>query len=189
MPMIQKREQKLKYYGGYCTVEVYNHGLELWRDLEFYFRGFECRNRVLVRIDVIQLLTELFSKEILIPYRSLIWNVAAGINTDINFISKTLITLMKSDPVFADKLREFYYCRDLRTSFGDYILSTIAEEILSVESRYRIYFRGMEESVYCCSGGYLYISIPDADNYIHIPDKDVKVEVISVAKNWKGLIK
>lgn len=189
MPVIGKREQKLKYYGEYCTIETYNNGLELWRDIDYYFRGFECRNRVIIRIDAIQLLTDLFSKDILSRYRSLIWNIAAGITTDVNFISQTLISLMKSDEVFADKLREFYYCRDLNVSFGEYILTTIADAILAVEVKYRAYFRGMEESVYCLSGGYLYISIPDSDNYIHLPDKGLKVEVVSVAKNWSGLIK
>lgn len=186
---VMTRNQNLKYLGFSCVVSIYNNGLEVWNDLDAYLNGFQCRNRAIIRIDAIQLITDLFSKDILLKYRKLIWLVVSGINGDVNFVSNVLTQLMRSDKVFADRLREFYYCCDRgNMSFGEYVLSEIANEILSVVDKYRIYFRGRTESVYCCSEGYIYISIDDSDNYIHLPDKDIKVEVMSYAKNWKGLI-
>lgn len=189
MSLRATRKQKLKYCNEICDIDIYDWGLELWKDIDYIFSGYECRSRVIIRVDAIKTLTDLFERNTLERYRTLIWILAAGLNTDVKFISQTLITLMKHDSVFASRLREIYYCEQFDISFGEYILRLIASQIKTVEDRYRIFFRGKSESVFCCSGGYLYISIPDEDASIHLPNDNLKVEVVSFAKNWKGLIK
>lgn len=173
--------RKIAYTRDYTEVYEYENGLAIWKDIDYYY-DTEVREKVIMRIDVMPYLTDIFSIGTITKYRSLIWNLAAKRNLNVNQISAALIEMVKTDSTFEVKLNEFYYTCDMGVSFGDYILSSIADAILAVEDRYRSFFRGINQKVICSSFGYLYIAVPDDYVKILLPEK-VNYEVISYAKN------
>lgn len=181
------RETKLKYTQSYIPVEVYDTGLELWPDIDAYYSGVSIRNRVICRIDLGQYLTDLFSKETIDVWRNAIINIATYRINEIDKISAILIELAKNDNKFADQLQSMLITCDENVSYGEFILQTIANTMLAQVDRYRTFFRGKNEFVICESYGYLYFSTSDDSHVLSLPD-NVKVEVISYAKNWSGAI-
>lgn len=177
--------EKLKYTKEVLNVYTLPTGLRVWDKIDSYYKDYQFRDKVICRIDVVKLLTDTFSKKTLEAYRNAIFNIASLGISDPEKLSNMIITLAKNDVVFASKLNEYYYTCDIDCSFGEYIITSLANKILYYEDFFRQSFRGMTQSVICLSAGYLYICLPDVSGKHWMPC-NAEVEVLSYAKNWRG---
>lgn len=180
--------EKLKYTKATIPVYTTSTGLEVWKDIDSYYRGNKFRDKVICRIDTIKMMKDMFTEEVRTKHRDAIFNIAAAQLTEAAELSKFLLLIAANDTVFASKLNEYYYTCDIGCSFGEYIVQSIADKMLYQETRFREFFRGKTQSVICLSKGYLYICVPDSPESFWMPE-NVEVEVLSYAKSWNGQIK
>ena len=174
-----------KYAEDNCTVGILGNDLLIWFDIDNQYQGKKFRDKVIYKIDAMYLLKSIFKPETIRDYRNHIFNIISGYIDDAETVSGIILALAKMDNVFASKLNEYYYTCDFDCSFGEFVLKSIAQELVNQEERFREFFKGKTESVICLSYGYLYICVRDYNTPIEVPEKVVG-EVLSYAKNWNG---
>lgn len=180
--------RKVKYTKEESLVTTYDSGLESWNDIYNILKGISVRNKVICRIDLLEMLEDTFNAETRIKYRNAIMYLANGLCKDANTLSEVLKDLVNIDDVFSSKITMLYHILEEHESLGNKFLNMLSGRLYSFEEYFRQLFRGGSEFVICISDGYLYFSIADADYEVGLP-KDFKVEVLSYARYWKGNIK
>lgn len=180
-----KSEEKLKYANVYTDVFTNEYGLSSYSNIYQVYYGQSYRNRVVCRLDVVSTLQKYFSKAVLEKYRNVVYMIASKAITNVEQFSGCLLELCNIDKVFASQLTEMLYFKEDDKSFGDTIMQTLANEISLTENYFSSFFRGKPEFVICLSDGWLYFSVPDENRNVVLPYQ-VKTEVLSNAKNWKG---
>lgn len=185
MGMMIAYTEKLKY-AGITDVYEFGFGLKSYMNIYDIYNCSSVRDKVICRACMLDYLKDYFSESTLIEYGEVIFMLCTRQVEDVNTISNCLIELMEKDPIFENKLKEIYATMDKENiSFGDAILNSIAGVLSGKEDYFRSYFRHKKEFVICVSDGWLYFSVQDENKPIDFP-KDIRVEVLSYAKNWTG---
>ena len=178
----------LKYTKSNVSVDNYDTGLSLWNGIDEVYRDSNLREKVVVKMDIMDTLCKYFEKDTIKEYREVLLAVAEGRVTDPELLSKVITSLVEDDEIFPEKLNILFQSCPEDSSFGSYIIYSLASTIKSVENFYRTYFRGRAEVVVCLSHGYLYFSVPDENRDCLLPEEK-ECEVLSYAKSWKGTFK
>ena len=143
-----------------------------------------------MKLDVISLMTEMFTCDSLSKYRKTIFNIMSGTMLDDDNLSKMFTCLYIADAVFKKYLTELlYFETDLQSK---------CPYIAIVSSFRREYLRevGWLKSITGAQGckfiieseGYLYVAVPDRLFELVLPVQ-VKEEIVSYGKIWSGEIR
>lgn len=175
----------LKYTKIPVNVATYDTGLSDWNDIDDTYRGSTLREKVVCRIDVTNVLTQMFTPDTVNKYKPVIMMIAKGQVTDPNTLSKCIQDFIEMDALFRTRIVQLFHSCPDEDNFGWYVIQAIANLLLNVEAEYRSFFRGTSNVVICVSNGFLYFSIEDVFNEPVLPHK-VEWEVLSRVKNWNG---
>ena len=159
-------------------------GYKVVKGIETAYTGRFLRGKVVLRFDLLYLLTDVFSKEILDQYRNVIYSFIAGNLNDAEKISLVLQTLYENDNTFRLYLGELYYFR------ADKEKSIYANIVLDLKSKLEIARTDINHEVK--SRGYRYIDESELGIYCSIDDvygevlrvSGVKTDIMSEPRNW-----
>ena len=183
--MVTDYNVSVKYLKEVTDVITYDTGLTDWVNIDKLYRNKSLRNKVVVRFDVTEFLSKYFELKTIREYRPVFMMIANGLVTDAEKFSAVLTQLVNTDAVFKKEIVNLFHSCPEESSLGAHIIDSIANVFKSVELNYRSFFRGKPEVVICVSDGWLYFSVEDTEYAPELPN-DVKCEVLSYAKNWRG---
>lgn len=175
----------LKYTKIPVNVTSYDTGLSDWNNIDEVYRGSTLREKVVCKIDVTNVLTQMFLQETVDKYKPVIMMIAKGRVTDPCTLSKCIQDFIEMDCLFRTRIVQLFHSCPDEDNFGWYVIQAIANSLLNVEAEYRAFFRGTQNVVICVSNGYLYFSIEDIFSVPVLP-YEVEWEVLSRVKNWNG---
>lgn len=186
--MVTEKDMPVKYTKYSVTITTYDTGIADWDNVELCYRGESLREKVVCRLDACKFLDKYFLPSTIEKYRPVLMMIMKGIVSDPNTLSKCIYDLIDIDEVFREQIVHMFHSCPEDTTFGVYIIKTLADTLINAEINYRNFFRGLPQTVICISDGYLYFSVEDKNNEALLPDK-VECEVLSYAKNWRGVFK
>ena len=168
----------------------YSTGLYDVVDLDDIYACTRLRGRVVAKIDVLSLLTNVFTYEIVKEVREFLMLVLKGEVREPNSLSNFILELYKADDVFRKYLRDTINKLDCDEVIIDGIIREIVGEMSRQYEEFDKYCTGINQYVICMSDGYMYYSFADSEFGPVLPfSEDIKSEVVSNVKNWKGNIR
>ena len=115
--------RKVKYTKVETLVTTYDSGIESWNDIYNIFKGSSIRNKVICRLDLLDMLEDTFNEETRIKYRNAIMYLAKGLCTDPVTLSGAFKEFVECDQTFANKITSMYYTLGPQESIGGKFLS------------------------------------------------------------------
>lgn len=173
----------LKYSSVMTTVITSSTGLTVYDNIEDIYHDTNIRNRVICRVDCVKLLTHFFTKETIEEHRDTIFNLACKVTEDAEVVSSVVTYLFENDNNFKEFLRELKVSDARDMSFGDKIITTLADSLKQISETIYSYFLSSNPFVLAFSNGYVYLSFKDEEGAIRVPNH-IELEVVSYAKNW-----
>jgi len=164
-------------------------GYQVASNVEDY-KGISIRNRVIMKLDVISVMTEMFTCDSLSEYRNIIFNIMSGTILDDGKISNLITCLYIADSVFKKHLTELLYFETDLQSKCPYIaiVSSFRKEYLREVGRLKSITGAQGCKFVIESEGYLYVAVPDRLFELVLP-VHVKEEIVSYGKIWSGEIR
>ena len=166
-----------------CNYGKTPYGYEVVYGIEQY-ESARCRDKVIVKIDLFQGMTKMFSPETLSKYRGVVYHLVAGDYRDREKIAGFLAELYRMDMTLQDWLGEAYYFTDTlqHKSVWEYFVESAREE----------FDRILEKQVMACNAKFICTSSGEAyfavDDYYQSPPvkvlKGLCGKVVSSAKAW-----
>lgn len=155
-----------------------------------YYTGAKIRNRVVVRLDIIKGLTDVFSEDTRQKYRTMLYNIVSG-NVNIHKdISDILQALYVNDETFRAFLGEIVYFDNSMQEepLYDILIKKLMQRYKDRRDFLNQFVQRMNYKQLIESRGYLYITISDTHQVATVP-MDCGEEVISRASVWNGKFK
>lgn len=168
-----------------CSYGKTRYGYDVVYGIEKYEQA-RCRDKVIVKVDLFQGLTQMFHPKTLQKYRGVIYNLAAGMYQDKCKVSALFTALYKEDRVFQNWLGELYYFTDVlqQTTTWDYFVRSVRE---SIDHLLEDQIRVCNAKFVCMSSGEAYFAVDDVDSGLSVSVlSGLCGKVVSSAKAWKG---
>ena len=178
---------KLKYINNIFNVECYDTGMKVYKGIDEAYLNSKI-NKVIIKLDLMYYFNDWFEQSHIDEYKDAILIIAKGLLREPKTFSEAIGFFVDNDKVFKKKIQELWGSCYWDSTFGDYIIDMFAKVITDKEEYYKEYFRGRSEFVICVSDSYMYFSIPDEKEYILRLPNDIKYEVITNVKDWKGTV-
>lgn len=174
--------------GALCELQTSPRGYYELKGVEQYYNAV-CRNKVILRADLLFNINTIFSREALQVYRTAIYNLIAGYIVDKNKIQILFEWLYCNDSVFKQWLaRLLYFSGDtVDLSVYDYLMREVRQKYESWLCRFQYDMKLAGARFMFDSNCYGYFAINDACRELIIPG-GYEVEVYSCAKVWNGNI-
>ena len=169
--------EKLKYTNTMTDVQIFKTGLRSVHSIDQIYSG-NINRKVIIKIDLIQSLTELFSQNTITKFRQIVLKIGQATIDEEQF-SDIVLALIDEDITFRNNINQLFNECPYDMTFGNYISIAVANRIISELQKLYDKSIGADEFIICESDGYAYISVPDEEDYkIHYP----QYEVISKCK-------
>lgn len=168
-----------------CKTIQTAEGYTVVRGIEQYEGAF-CREKVVVRVDVFGGLTNIFQKETLEKYRTVLFMLFAGCyGNDRGKISGLVQDIYDRDTVFQDWLGKAYYFSNVlnEMSAWKYLRQSVKAEFDQLLKRQ---IQACNAKPIAVSSGYVYFSVDDRGSTPVSVVKPLLAEVVSYAKAWTG---
>lgn len=171
---------KLLYLGSNVTGYQSNSpfGYNEVKGVEKYFNA-SLRNVRVVRVDLLQYLTEHFTVETVKKYRNVLYYILAGYGKEDNMdlISQSLETLYKEDEVFRIKMGKIFYFRDSEYANLSVYDTLLRDVRVALGLAWNTVLKNVPYiKVVCDSHLYLYLSVSqsvDVRSLLSIPGLEV----------------
>ena len=171
--------ETLKYASTGLDVTYFDTNLRSYKGIEQLY-GKGVKGKVIMKIDLIQCLTDCFEEETLKKTRAVILRVAQGTCTA-EMLEKIINVYLAEDAQFRKSINTLFNECPPKMAFGHYLAYGLANRMLAYEDKIKQSIVGRSEFYICESDGYIYLSFPDVEGYEF---NLYPYEVISHAKNW-----
>ncbi len=171
--------------GAQCEIKETPLGFPVVEGIEQYEDAC-CRDKVIVRVDVLSGLTKMFSESILKKYRAVVFRLIAGLYSK-ESVPDVMETLFYNDNKFQAWLGEVYYFT--QELYKKSVWQVFVEEARSLYDKVVKNIVELNSMGYAYeSCGYIYFAVKDSCDTKFKMLKGISSEVYSCAKVWSGNI-
>lgn len=167
------------------NVEETKFGFNTIKGLDSLFVGFQARDKVLCKSDIIQSMTDIFEEETVTKYREIIYSIVTGYVQDADTLSGLLTALYADDEKFKEYVATMFYLEEEETPFGVQLVQSLVQKVRAIETKWKSHFKRYGCKVFLSANCCIYYAVDDANITITLPE-DCECEVLSNAKVWKG---
>lgn len=151
------------------------------------YRGVNIRNRIIVKVDILPVLTMFCTKNTLIDYRGVVFRLMSGVYIESKDISCVMNALYQEDVEFHGYINRQYVFNEM--ALKESLYTIVCNDMICAYDMYTNYLvdksRERGYKYVAESEGYVYLSVPDGISKMWVPEK-YGVEVVSNAKGWDG---
>lgn len=153
------------------------------------YNGAVCREKIVIRMDLLKGLHKFFSEESLCRYRGAIYRIIAGYIQEEEKLEGLFNELFKQDHTFRVWLGTVYYFSDVleKMPWYSYLIDSVKEAIKETRDALMKHMGGGATFV-AISRGYIYFAAKDTCREIHVPE-GYGEEVVSYAANRQCIFK
>ena len=162
------------------------NGFQQVNGIDDMFRGYQARDKVICKSDVLSSLTDIFKDTTLSNYREVVYAILSGNVYDAENVSKLLTALYVEDGNFKTFISTMFYLEEKEISFGMQIIESLLERVRVTEERWKAHFKRYGCKVFFTANCCIYYAVDDVGMILPIPN-DCNCEVLSRAKVWKGI--
>lgn len=175
----------LPYLKVNVDVQETKFGFKEIPGLDSLFNGFQARDKVLCKSDMLLSMSDLFTETTLSKYREIIYAVVTGRVQEATQLSSLLTALYVDDEKFKEYVATMYYLDESTVPFGIQIIQSLVSKVNDTEYKWKEHFKKTGSKVFVVANCCMYYAVDDVNTTVLLP-ANCKCEVLSNAKNWKG---
>ena len=174
--------EKLKYTSTVTNLVIFDTGLCKYENIDEIYKTV-IKDKVILKINLLNdALRDYFEPETIVEYRDILILLVQGIIPE-DKLADILMLLIRTDKKFRSVINCIFNRCDPNDSFGHYIITELSEQVVRYYGNIRLSLVGRKPMIICESDCWLYLSIPDEEDFVF---DNYAYEVVSYAKNWKG---
>ena len=177
---------KLSYVPYTVEFVQLGNGFGTLKGIEEIYRSVGARNYVIIRVDLLEGLSDIIDIDVIRRYRDAIFSLVSN-GVQVELLPAVLSKLSDLSEKLRIKFSEFLTFGDKEKSLYQ---SLMVELILAYRRTKKVYtdFCSETELTFVAeSDGYAYIGVPDTNGAISFP-KDIEAEVLRDGKVWECVI-